>query len=104
MQVQPYFVADPPKRGEALRFGTPQRGRVVEGVVNGDRTPGKNRATFLRVVAHGDNGIELRAGEFVTLFERWLVISMPSSRIAAMASGRTSLGFVPALKTSKRSP
>src|SRR5471030_65 len=31
-------------------------------------------------------------------------MSMSSSRIAAMASGRTRLGFVPALATSKRSP
>src|ERR1700722_13796407 len=31
-------------------------------------------------------------------------MSMPSSRITAMASGRTWLGWVPALSTSKRSP
>jgi len=79
-------------------------GRVLETVVNSHGLAGKDRAAFLGVVAHGEHVIELLAGEFVDPFERWPEISMPSSSMTVMASGRTKLGFVPALKTSKRSP
>jgi hypothetical protein len=38
------------------------------------------------------------------VFEAWLLMSIPSSPITAIASGRTPLASVPPLATSKRSP
>src|SRR5665647_2921763 len=38
------------------------------------------------------------------LLERWLLISTPAFFMASIAKGLTLQGFVPALKTSKRSP
>jgi hypothetical protein len=72
--------------------------------VNTDRFSGKDRTTFLSVVAHGNNVIELLPGISSADFERCPEISIPIWAIDRIASGRTDDGATPALSTSNRSP
>jgi len=104
-QVQPQFVPHTPEHGQPLLFRALRAGRVLEGVMQPVRMARIDRAAFLRVVADGEHVIETLAREFIhrLRLDRCPEISMPSSFMTAIASGRTWPGFVPALSTSKRS-
>ena len=78
---------------------TPDGGGIVEAPMDAPGGGRKDGATFLGVVADGDDVIDDWPANSSTDFDRWPDMSMPISPITAMASERTWLGFVPALAT-----
>jgi hypothetical protein len=60
--------------------------------------------SVFRVVAERQHVVEILARELIHMFRAVRRMSMPTSLMTAIASGRTVLGFVPALSTAKRSP
>jgi hypothetical protein len=69
------------------------------GPQNSSESGRKQRAAVARVVAYRHHVIERLALEFLNGFRARPEISMPSPFMTATASGRTWLGFVPALAT-----
>jgi hypothetical protein len=85
-------------------FGPIQCRRIVEAPVQLFRRTEKDRARFARAVAYRDDVIEILAVELRDRLRPTPEMSMPSSRITTIASGRTVPGLVPALSASNRFP
>ena len=104
VEVAPHLVADAPKQ----RLAAPLRSLAAR---PGPRSSGESLRTCPERSGNSPSRCRRPSGRnrnsaanSSTLLERWPEMSMPSSLMTAIASGRTWLGFVPALTTSKRSP